>query len=111
MAGPRCLLIAGPDMIESESHALAMAQALAGIMRDRGVPWIFKASFDKANRTSVDSPRGPGLDEGLRVLAKIKSELGVRVTTDFHAPEQAARSPRSSTCFRFPLSFAGRPTC
>ena len=88
--GAPLLLIAGPDMIESESHALTMARALDGIMRDRGVPWIFKASFDKANRTSVDSPRGPGLDEGLRVFAKIKSELGVRITTDFHAPEQAA---------------------
>ena len=88
--GAPLLLIAGPDMIESESHALAMARALAEIARERDLPLIFKASLDKANRTSVDSPRGPGADEGLRVLAKIRAETGLPVTTDFHIPQQAA---------------------
>ena len=88
--GERLLLIAGPDMIESEAHALRMARALAEITGARGIPFVFKASFDKANRTALGSARGPGLDEGLRVLGRIRSETGVAVTTDFHLPEQAA---------------------
>lgn len=84
------LLIAGPDLIESESHALKMARALAEIARERDLPLVFKASVDKANRTSVDSPRGPGAEEGLRVLARIRSETGLAITTDFHLPAQAA---------------------
>jgi 2-dehydro-3-deoxyphosphooctonate aldolase (KDO 8-P synthase) len=87
--GGPLLLIAGPDMIESEEHALRMAGALADVAAARGMPFVFKASFDKANRTSIDSERGPGAGEGLRVLARIKSETGVAVTTDFHVPEQA----------------------
>jgi 2-dehydro-3-deoxyphosphooctonate aldolase (KDO 8-P synthase) len=83
------LLIAGPDVIEGEDHALRMARALGEIARRRGIALVFKASFDKANRTSVDSPRGPGLAEGLRVLAEVKAETGLPVTTDFHLPEQA----------------------
>ncbi len=83
------LLIAGPDLIESESHALGMAHALADVARSRQMPLVFKASFDKANRTSVASPRGPGLDEGLRILSRIKDETGLAVTTDLHTPEQA----------------------
>lgn len=83
------LLIAGPDPIESESHALAMARALKDIALERGLPLVFKASFDKANRTSVDSPRGPGLEEGLRILSRVKAETRVAVSTDFHQPQQA----------------------
>jgi 2-dehydro-3-deoxyphosphooctonate aldolase (KDO 8-P synthase) len=89
--GAPLLIIAGPDLIESQSHAVMMARALAEIARARGVPLIFKASFDKANRTSVDSPRGPGLEDGLRALAEVKRETGLPVTTDFHEPHQAAR--------------------
>jgi len=89
--GAPLLLIAGPDVIESEDHALAMAAALAGVARDRGVALVFKASFDKANRTSIRSYRGPGLETGLRVLERVRSETGLPVTTDFHTPEQAAR--------------------
>ena len=84
------LLIAGPDVIESEAHALRMARALKEIVSSRGVPLVYKSSFDKANRTSVDSFRGPGLEEGLRVLRRVKDETGLPVTTDFHTPEQAA---------------------
>jgi len=87
--GEPLLLIAGPDMIESEAHALKMARALADLARERELSLVFKASFDKANRTSVDSPRGPGLQEGLRILGQIKDETGLAVTTDFHTPEQA----------------------
>ena len=84
------LLLAGPDVIESEAHTLRMARALAGIARERGVSLVFKASFDKANRTSAASYRGPGLAEGLRVLRRVKEETGLPVTTDFHVPDQAA---------------------
>jgi len=83
------LFIAGPDVIESEVHALTMARALRRAAEELGIPLVFKCSFDKANRTSVHSPRGPGLSEGLRVLARVKAETGLPVTTDFHLPEQA----------------------
>jgi 2-dehydro-3-deoxyphosphooctonate aldolase (KDO 8-P synthase) len=83
------LVIAGPDMIESEAHALKMAHALKSIANERKLSLIFKASFDKANRTSVDSARGPGLREGVRVFERIKAETGLAITTDFHTPDQA----------------------
>jgi 2-dehydro-3-deoxyphosphooctonate aldolase (KDO 8-P synthase) len=88
--GSPLLLIAGPDLIENEEHALRMARALTELASDRGIPLVYKSSFDKANRTSVDSPRGPGLKEGLRILSKVKAEFGVALTTDFHTPDQAA---------------------
>jgi 2-dehydro-3-deoxyphosphooctonate aldolase (KDO 8-P synthase) len=87
--GAPLLLIAGPDVIESEDHALRMGTALAEIAAARKVPLVFKSSFDKANRTSIESPRGPGLEAGLRVLARVKEATGLPVTTDFHLPEQA----------------------
>ena len=92
-AGPGAplVLIAGPDSIESEAHSLRMAQALKGIAAARGLTLVFKSSFDKANRTSSGSFRGPGLEEGLRILASVKRETGLPVTTDFHTPEQAGR--------------------
>jgi len=83
-------LIAGPCVIESETHAHTMAGAIADIARRVGVPCIFKASFDKANRTSGKSFRGPGLSEGLRVLASVKAKFGVPILTDIHEPAQAA---------------------
>lgn len=89
--GAPLAIIAGPDLIESSDHALKMARALAKIAAERGVGLIFKASFDKANRTSVQSPRGPGLERGLETLARVKAETGLPVTTDFHTPDQAAR--------------------
>ena len=84
------LLIAGPDVIESDDHALRMADALATIARARDLPFVFKSSFDKANRSAGASFRGPGPDEGLRTLQRVKDEVGVAVTTDFHTPSQAA---------------------
>ncbi|MPY89858.1 MAG: 3-deoxy-8-phosphooctulonate synthase [Luteitalea sp.] len=88
-AGAPLVLIAGPCVIESEGHALALARTVAAAARTHGTPYIFKASFDKANRTSLGAFRGPGLDEGLRVLGRIKTELGVPVLTDIHEPWQA----------------------
>jgi 2-dehydro-3-deoxyphosphooctonate aldolase (KDO 8-P synthase) len=77
-------LIAGPCVIESEAHALKMAEAISAVARKLNVPYIFKASYDKANRTSLQSFRGPGIDEGLRILEKIKKETGLPVLTDVH---------------------------
>ena len=82
------VLIAGPCVIESEAHAMALAGALADITRRLGVPFLFKASFDKANRTSLRSFRGPGLTEGLRVLAAIKQRYNVPLLTDVHETSQ-----------------------
>jgi 2-dehydro-3-deoxyphosphooctonate aldolase (KDO 8-P synthase) len=87
--GHPLVLIGGPCVIESEDHAIALGTAIAEIARRRAVPYIFKASFDKANRTSVSSFRGPGLDEGLRILAAVKARAGVPVLTDIHEPGQA----------------------
>jgi 2-dehydro-3-deoxyphosphooctonate aldolase (KDO 8-P synthase) len=77
-------LIAGPCVIESEKHAIRMAEIIKGVARSLDFPFIFKASYDKANRTSIRSYRGPGLKEGLRILKKIKNELQLPVLTDVH---------------------------
>ncbi len=77
-------LIAGPCVIESEEHALGVAARLREITSALDVPFIFKASYDKANRTSIRSFRGPGLDRGLEILGRIRRELGVAVTSDVH---------------------------
>ncbi len=78
-------LIAGPCVIESEEHAIRMAEIIKGVTRALGIPFIFKASYDKANRTSIRSFRGPGITEGLRILKKIKDEVRVPVLTDVHS--------------------------
>jgi 2-dehydro-3-deoxyphosphooctonate aldolase (KDO 8-P synthase) len=88
--GDPLFLIAGPCVIESETHARMMAERVAKIAADAGVPYVFKASFDKANRSSVNSFRGPGLKEGLRILGKIKSDLKLTILTDIHEGSQAA---------------------
>jgi 2-dehydro-3-deoxyphosphooctonate aldolase (KDO 8-P synthase) len=77
-------LIAGPCVIESEEHAVRMAEVVKGVTKALGFPFIFKASYDKANRTSIRSFRGPGVKEGLRILKKIKEQVGVPVLTDVH---------------------------
>jgi 2-dehydro-3-deoxyphosphooctonate aldolase (KDO 8-P synthase) len=84
------VVIAGPCVIEDDLATVALATALRDICAEVGVPFIFKASFDKANRTSLSSYRGPGLEEGLAVLARVRTEVGVPVTADIHLPEQAA---------------------
>ena len=89
LGGTELVLIAGPCVIESENHAATLARQIYDISERQQIPFIFKASFDKANRTSVNSFRGPGLTEGLRTLATIKQELGVPILTDIHEPTQA----------------------
>ena len=83
-------LIAGPCQLEGLDHAIGIAEVLQAACAEAGVGFIFKASFDKANRTTGDAPRGPGLDAGLEILAGVKARLGVPVLTDIHLPAQAA---------------------
>jgi len=84
IGGGDLFLIAGPCVIESEEHAIRMAEIIKGVARSLEFPFIFKASYDKANRTSIRSFRGPGLKEGLRILKKIKDQLNLPVLTDVH---------------------------
>ncbi len=90
IGGGDLFLIAGPCVIESEAHALHMAEAISAIAQQKKLPYIFKASYDKANRTSIRSFRGPGLEEGLRILRKVRETAKVPVLTDVH---QAADVP------------------
>ena len=78
-------------MLESESHARMLADAIQRITADLGIPYVFKASYDKANRTSISSFRGPGLVEGCRILKSIADATGLPVLTDVHTPEDCAR--------------------
>ena len=94
--GQSLLVIAGPCVIESEELTLSIATCLKKVSDELSQPLIFKASFDKANRTSVDSYRGPGLSDGLAILARVKQSTGLPVTTDIHLPEQAA--PAADVC-------------
>ena len=96
-------------MIESEQHATDLAGRLADIARRLRVPFIFKASYDKANRTSARSFRGPGLDEGLRILAAIKSRLRVPILTDIHEPSQASAAADVADVLQIP-AFLSRQT-
>jgi len=87
----RLFLIAGPCVLESEQHARSLADAIQRITADLCVPYIFKASYDKANRTSIHSFRGPGLQEGARILRAIAESTGLPVLTDVHTPEDCPR--------------------
>src|SRR5213082_3211201 len=84
IGGGNLFLIAGPCVIESEDHAIRMAEIIKGVTRSLGFPFIFKASYDKANRTSIKSYRGPGLAQGLRILQKVRQQVHVPVLTDVH---------------------------
>ena len=88
--GNRPVYVAGPCVIESVDHALGVAESLAACASRLGIPLIFKASFDKANRSSVKSFRGPGLEIGLEALARVKARTGLPVLTDVHVPAQVA---------------------
>jgi 2-dehydro-3-deoxyphosphooctonate aldolase (KDO 8-P synthase) len=90
IGSPQLFLIAGPCVLESEPHARKLADAVQRISADLGIPYIFKASFDKANRTSITSFRGPGLEEGCRILRAIGESNGLPVLTDVHDPGQCA---------------------
>lgn len=101
--------VLGPCVIESTQHAIDTAMALKDIAARVGVPIVFKASFDKANRTSITSYRGPGLEEGLRVLAKVKDRTGLPILTDIHEPSQAEPAARVADILQIP-AFLSRQT-
>ncbi|HEY3884102.1 MAG TPA: hypothetical protein VGL62_02750, partial [Vicinamibacterales bacterium] len=109
LGGGALALIAGPCVIESESHALETALALRDITARAGVPFIFKASYDKANRTSGRSFRGPGLAEGLRVLGRVRAEARVPILTDIHEPSQAQAAADVADVLQIP-AFLSRQT-
>lgn len=96
------LVICGPCVIESEEHTLKACESLIKIFAKRGVNFVFKASYDKANRSSSRSFRGPGLEEGLKILQKVKSEFGVPVITDVHSPEEAMIVGQTLGCLQIP---------
>jgi 2-dehydro-3-deoxyphosphooctonate aldolase (KDO 8-P synthase) len=102
-------VIAGPCVIESEAHALGLARELRDIAGRCGIQFIFKASYDKANRTSLQSYRGPGLAEGLRILRRVRQEVGVPVLTDIHEPGQAAEAAQVADVLQIP-AFLSRQT-
>ncbi len=103
------LVIAGPDVIESEAFAIRHARKLSEICTRLGVPFIFKCSFDKANRTSLASFRGPGITEGLRVLASVKAEVGIPVLTDVHESIQVGPVAEVADVIQIP-AFLSRQT-
>jgi 2-dehydro-3-deoxyphosphooctonate aldolase (KDO 8-P synthase) len=98
----RLFLIAGPCVIESEAHARRMAEAIQRITSDLGVPYIFKASYDKANRTSVKSFRGPGLAEGTKILGRLAKDTGLPVLTDVHEPSHCDVAAESVDVLQIP---------
>ena len=102
-------LIAGPCVIESEDHAMRMAEIIKGVARSLDFPFIFKASYDKANRTSVRSFRGPGIKEGLRILKKIKDQLNVPVLTDVHETADVSKVAEVVDVLQIP-AFLSRQT-
>lgn len=102
-------LIAGPCAIESEQMSLQVANELKNICQELGINYIFKSSFDKANRSSIHSPRGVGIDEGLRILKKVKDEVGVPVITDVHEPWQCEKVAEVVDLLQIP-AFLARQT-
>ncbi len=88
-SGEPLLVIAGPCVIEDQSQTLAIAKRLCDMAAERSLSLVFKASFDKANRTSIESYRGPGIERGLEILSQVRDETGLPVTTDVHEPDQA----------------------
>jgi 2-dehydro-3-deoxyphosphooctonate aldolase (KDO 8-P synthase) len=107
--GHPIILMAGPCVIESEAHALGLAGSLVDITARMGIPFVFKASYDKANRTSASSFRGPGISEGLRVLAAVKRRFNVPILTDIHDPSEAAPVAEVADVLQIP-AFLSRQT-
>ena len=103
------VLVGGINVIESENMALKVAETFRSITERLGIPYIFKASFDKANRSSIDSFRGPGLEKGLRILEKIKTEFNVPILTDVHEPQQAVPAAEVADILQLP-AFLSRQT-
>jgi 2-dehydro-3-deoxyphosphooctonate aldolase (KDO 8-P synthase) len=101
-AGNPLVLIAGPCVIESEASALRHAKTLKAIARKAGVPFIYKASYDKANRTSVASYRGPGIKKGLKILKRVKEELGLPILSDIHSREEIKEAAKVLDIIQIP---------
>lgn len=108
-AGKGFVLIAGPCVIESEASAMRHARSLKAMAGRLGIPYVFKASYDKANRTSISSFRGPGLTRGLKVLKKIKDSLGVPVLSDIHCKEEVKAAAKVLDIIQIP-AFLSRQT-
>lgn len=102
VGGPKLTIAAGPCVLDTYEEALAIAREMKGLCADFGFNYIFKASFDKANRTSIKSFRGPGIEEGLSWLSAIGREAGVAVVTDIHEPSQAAAAARHVDLLQIP---------
>ena len=96
------MLIAGPCVIESEENVMLIAEKVKGIAERLDLDYYFKASFDKANRTSISSYRGPGIDEGLRILQKVKDTYGLKICTDIHEPWQAEKAAKVCDILQIP---------
>ena len=96
------VLIAGPCVIESEENVMLIAETVKGIAERLDLDYYFKASFDKANRTSISSYRGPGIDEGLRILQKVKDTYGLKIATDIHEPWQAEKVAEVADIIQIP---------
>ena len=106
---PELVLIAGPCVIESSQHAVDLGREIASIARRAGFPYIFKASFDKANRTSLSSFRGVGIEKGVEVLGRVSREVGAPVLTDIHEPWQAEQAAEVADVLQIP-AFLSRQT-
>ncbi len=96
------IVISGPCVIENETHTMSCAEFLVDLMRERPIHFVFKASYDKANRSSLHSFRGPGLQEGLKILEKVKQTFGVPVLTDVHSPEEAKAAAQVCDVIQIP---------
>lgn len=102
-------LIAGPCLVESEAHALKMAHAICSITERLGMPYIFKSSYDKANRTSINAHRGLGIEEALRILGRVRSDAGVAILTDVHEIAQVPAAAEVADVLQIP-AFLSRQT-
>lgn len=109
VGGGKLFLIAGPCVVESEAHALKMAHEISSIAGRTGVPYIFKASYDKANRTSINAHRGPGIDDALRILGRVRTDAGVAVLTDVHDVSQVGAAAEVADVLQIP-AFLSRQT-
>ena len=98
----KIMLIAGPCVIESEENVMLIAKTMKEIAERLNLDYYFKASFDKANRTSINSYRGPGIEEGLRILKKVKDTFGLKIATDIHEPWQAEKAPEVADIIQIP---------
>ena len=109
LGAPELVLIAGPCVIESRQHAVDLGASIAAVAKRVGMPYIYKASFDKANRTSLGSFRGPGIESGLEALLSVKRDVGAPILTDIHEPWQAAEAAKAADVLQIP-AFLSRQT-